>query len=150
MELWVTWGDRGWAWTPFLLLQELPSPSDKEETDVINGQEADWKSRGRGSLLWELPSGKGRVLSTGAKRAGRRAKKPGPRKAESVAGLGAGWKTEACKGHEEESAKLTHTRQGRQTRSTAGTGGKPARHPEQAAWWAAPRSWVPTPLQSQA
>lgn len=38
MELWVTWGSQGWAWTPFLLLRALPSPSDKEETDVINEQ----------------------------------------------------------------------------------------------------------------
>lgn len=38
MELWVTWGSQDWAWTPFLLLRALPSPSDKEETDVINEQ----------------------------------------------------------------------------------------------------------------
>lgn len=38
VELWVTWGSQDWAWTPFLLLRALPSPSDKEETDVINEQ----------------------------------------------------------------------------------------------------------------
>jgi hypothetical protein len=42
VELWVTWGSRGWAWTPFLLLRALPSPSDKEETDVINEEEGGW------------------------------------------------------------------------------------------------------------
>lgn len=67
MELWVTWGSQDWAWTPFLLLRALPSPSDKEETDVINEQgdrlEIRWV---RGSWLAgvqlevsKLPSGGG-------------------------------------------------------------------------------------------
>lgn len=103
MELWVTWGSRGWAWTPFLLLQELPSPSDKEETDVINGQGGRLEiPSARGSLLWELPSGRGWALSTGAKRAGWRAKKPGPRKAEC--GGPEGWLEDAERAKEHEEA----------------------------------------------
>lgn len=50
VELWVTWGSQDWAWTPFLLLRALPSPSDKEETDVINEQEAGWTSSGQENL----------------------------------------------------------------------------------------------------
>lgn len=122
MELWVTWGSRGWAWTPFLLLQELPSPSDKEETDVINGQGGRLEiPSARGSLLWELPSGRGRVLSTGAKRAGRRAKKLGPRKAECGRPEGRLEDAERAKEHEEES-KPSCPAQGREDKPEARPG----------------------------
>lgn len=122
MELWVTWGSRGWAWTPFLLLQELPSPSDKEETDVINGQGGRLEIPSpRGSLLWKLPSGRGRVLSTGAKRAGQRAKKPGPRKAECGRPEGQLEDAERAKEHEEESKPSCPT-QGREDKPEARLG----------------------------
>lgn len=71
VELWVTWGSQDWAWTPFLLLRALPSPSDKEETDVINEQGGRLEIRwARGIRLvgvrlevQELPFGRGATES---------------------------------------------------------------------------------------
>lgn len=53
VELWVTWGSQGWAWTPCPLLRALPSPSDKEETEVIHRRQAMvWRP-------WSWPPGEG-------------------------------------------------------------------------------------------
>lgn len=70
MELWVTWGSQGWAWTPFLLLRALPSPSDKEETDVINEQGGGLEIRGQeeGGLRWRARSLRSVVPGKGARR----------------------------------------------------------------------------------
>lgn len=57
VELWVTWGSQGWAWTPCPLLRALPSPSDKEETEVIHRRQAMAGGRGAGLLGTEKEAG---------------------------------------------------------------------------------------------